>query len=204
MHLASFSSEHDYAPGSEQSEWLRRDLELAVANRGAVPWLVVSCHRPLLSADAGGWSAHRPGAPLLAAIEPLLFEHGVDLVLTGHEHCYERIHPNRNGTVLSRPDVDADRVQYTNPRGPVQIVQGTAGAGQAETWVRPPPAWSAMRLANGGDDVAKTGGPRSYASTFGFGRLAAFNATHLRYSFEPLAPPPDGRALRDDFWIVKT
>ena len=60
----------------------------------------------------------------------------------------------------------------------------------------------AARMANGGDDVARTRG--SYGSTYGFGRLNAINSTHLRYSFEPLVPPPDNGTLRDDWWIVKS
>ena len=139
----------------------------------------------------------------------------MDLTLAGHQHCYDRVHPNLNGTVLSRPDAAVlaqhGRVQYTAPRAPVHVVQGTAGALQEEGWVWPPPAWSAARLANGADNVTGAGGIAHYLSTYGFGRLHAANRTHLRYSFEPVRAPPGGgsdggeeqRWLRDDFWITK-
>ena len=133
----------------------------------------------------------------------------MDLTLAGHVHSYERIHPNRNGTVLDLPDAAvADRVQYTTPRAPVHVVQGTAGALQEETWAAPSPTWSAARFANGRNNVTGRGTLEHYESTFGFGRLHAVNGTHWRYMFEPLAPPwPDGAAsdtsLQDDFWIVK-
>lgn len=40
---------------------------------------------------------HATTSPEQMAFEPLLVQHGVDLVLVGHEHCYERIHPVVNG-----------------------------------------------------------------------------------------------------------
>lgn len=36
--------------------------------------------------------------------------------MTGHEHCYERIHPNVNGKVEMTGNV------YNNPKYPVYIV----------------------------------------------------------------------------------
>ena len=33
------------------------------------------------------------GYEMISAIEPLLYQYGVDLVLTGHEHNYERSYP---------------------------------------------------------------------------------------------------------------
>jgi len=211
VHVLSFSTEHDFRVGTEQLAWIEKDLAAANANRAAVPWVIFSGHRPWLSADLSGYSSHIPGALLLATVEPLFFQYGVDLTLVGHQHCYERIHPSRNGTVLSTPDpsVAALRVQYTEPRGPVHVVQGSAGALQEEKWAWPAPAWSAVRLANGHNNVTGSGGPLHYESTYGFGRLHAPNATHLRYMFEPLVPPPDGGgaisdpSLQDDFWIVK-
>ena len=43
---------------------------------------------------------HPLTSPEQMAFEPFLLEHGVDLVLVGHEHCYERIHPVVNGNIL--------------------------------------------------------------------------------------------------------
>lgn len=51
-------------------------------------------------ADASEWSQHRPGAPFQSSIEPLMLEYQVDLLITGHQHCLERIHPVHNGTNL--------------------------------------------------------------------------------------------------------
>merc|ERR1711924_350290 len=138
------SSEHDLGPGSAQHAWLRDDLARAHRNRASVPWIVFALHRPLYSSDAGEFANHSPGAPRLRDLEPMLLNFSVDLTVSGHQHGYERCHPARNGSVLSRPVRDATGVDvYTAPAGPVHLMIGTAGALQAETWVDPQPAWSA-------------------------------------------------------------
>ena len=66
---------------------------------------------------------------MLAAFEPLLLQHHVDLTLTGHEHAYERVHPVRNGSVASTPGPDG---VYRDPTAPVHLMIGSAGALQEE------------------------------------------------------------------------
>ena len=87
------------------------------SRQDSADWIVFSVHRPLLCSDSSEWDAHKPGAPIHKALGPLLHQYGVDLVLTGHEHAYERIHPTTmNGTVLALPTrkhMGAD--VYTNP-----------------------------------------------------------------------------------------
>ncbi len=77
-------------------------------------WLFVAGHRPYLSSDKSEYDSHKPGAPLLHYLEPLFAKYQarlraapspppprpprvpitvtpaqVDMVLTGHMHCYE-------------------------------------------------------------------------------------------------------------------
>jgi tartrate-resistant acid phosphatase type 5 len=64
-----------------QKDWLDTVLKASKA-----PWKVVVLHRPIRSSGLhGGHSGLR------SALEPLLKKHGIRLVLTGHEHIYERI-----------------------------------------------------------------------------------------------------------------
>ena len=78
---------------------------------------------------------HPLTSPEQMAFEPLLVQHSVDLVLVGHEHCYERIHPVINGTVTDKPSnvtsPDGNDV-YRSPTAPAHIVIGSAGALQEE------------------------------------------------------------------------
>ena len=71
--------------GGRQLAWLRRDLAAALASRH-VDWVVVCMHQVMVS------SADFNGADLglREAYGPIFDEYGVDLVLCGHEHDYER------------------------------------------------------------------------------------------------------------------
>lgn len=65
----------------EQRAWLQEALATSSA-----PWRVVVLHRPLYSSGLHG------GSPVLRSLlEPLLSQAAVPLVLTGHDHHYERL-----------------------------------------------------------------------------------------------------------------
>jgi 3',5'-cyclic AMP phosphodiesterase CpdA len=71
----------------EQLSWLRREL----AESGSA-WKICYFHHPLYTSGR-----YRSGAVALRlALEPILIDGDVDVVLAGHEHVYERIHP-QNG-----------------------------------------------------------------------------------------------------------
>jgi len=83
LHLAALDTEADYAT---QAAWL--DADLAATTQ---PWKIVYLHRPPYSSGAHGSDTRLRG--LLA---PVLERHGVQLVLAGHDHDYERVNP-QNG-----------------------------------------------------------------------------------------------------------
>jgi predicted phosphodiesterase len=68
----------------QQLDWLQKE----VFNSGA-RWKICFFHHPLYS-DA---RYHGPDTDLRSRIEPILQKAGVDIVLSGHEHVYERIKP---------------------------------------------------------------------------------------------------------------
>lgn len=80
VHVVALDNELD---GREQAEWLRRDLEASDA-----PWTIVITHwGPYSSGPHGGNRAWRE------LYQPIVEEHGVQLVLSGHDHHYERHSP---------------------------------------------------------------------------------------------------------------
>uniref|UniRef100_A0A7S1QH91 Purple acid phosphatase n=1 Tax=Neobodo designis TaxID=312471 RepID=A0A7S1QH91_NEODS len=83
--IVSLSSEHDPI---EQSLWLERDVFPNV-DRKVTPWLIVFLHRPLYE------SSTFDDGPLTDAMRVaytnLFVRFGVDLVLTGHAHYYDRL-----------------------------------------------------------------------------------------------------------------
>ncbi|MER3482815.1 MAG: acid phosphatase [Meiothermus sp.] len=64
-----------------QKAWLEAALGASTA-----PWKVVTLHQPLYSSGI-----HGGNRALRQAIEPLLTRYKVNLVLTGHDHDYERL-----------------------------------------------------------------------------------------------------------------
>jgi len=121
IHWLMFSTEHDYDPGSPQYAFIEQDLQRAVQNRRNVPWIIFNGHRPLYSSDAAQYDSHRPGCRLLTALEPLLVKYNVDIVMTGHMHCYERSYPVNNGTVDTASVRNINTI--VNPAYPIYIVQ---------------------------------------------------------------------------------
>jgi len=69
----------------EQLDWLTSNLHSSNAE-----WKICYFHHPLYSDG----KFHGPDVDLRARIEPVLKANGVRLVLSGHEHLYERIKPH--------------------------------------------------------------------------------------------------------------
>jgi predicted phosphodiesterase len=86
IHVVSLCTEiHDEAGRKAQREWLRKDLD-----QNKQEWLIACMHQPFHS---GGYhpSDEVEYAPTQRSDWlPILEEHGVDLVLQGHNHVYER------------------------------------------------------------------------------------------------------------------
>lgn len=97
-----------------QYRWLEAKLAEMAAD-STLAWTVVYTHRPLYSRGVG-FGRNPPREKLREVLEPLFLEHGVDLVLAGHDHFYQRTRPLRNGRV-----VDAGC-------GPVHLIAGGGGA----------------------------------------------------------------------------
>ncbi|KAL4108318.1 hypothetical protein PRIC1_000036 [Phytophthora ramorum] len=141
IHFTSLSTETDYngEPSNEfadpprngnfgdQLAWVEADLKKAAANRANVPWIIVGMHRPLydVSGCPNGIPAEQ-NAYIQAAFEDLLIKYKVDVVLTGHQHYYERQTPIRNNTAVL-DGVSSDFKTYDNSQAPVYILSGACG-----------------------------------------------------------------------------
>jgi acid phosphatase type 7 len=128
VHFITFNTETDFPnapdlPGGSGNEdagpfaatgaqlaWLQNDL--ASVDRKKTPWVIAGGHRP--------WYVSQSTCPTCqTAFEPLLLEYGVDLVLHGHKHFYERESAIGAGGVTQEV--------ANNPTYPWYIVSGGAG-----------------------------------------------------------------------------
>jgi 3',5'-cyclic AMP phosphodiesterase CpdA len=114
-----------YSEGAQKA-WLEQELSAARSDHD-VDWIVVCMHQVAIStADKFN------GADLGIRQEwvPLFDKYGVDLVVCGHEHHYERSHPIRgqesNATLTPLPAATATDVIDTS-NGTVHMVIGGGG-----------------------------------------------------------------------------
>ena len=70
----------------EQLDWLKQQLSGSDAK-----WKVCFFHHPLYSDG----KMHGPDLDLRKLVEPLFVQYGVNVVLAGHEHFYERLQPQK-------------------------------------------------------------------------------------------------------------
>ncbi|GAA3149850.1 metallophosphoesterase [Kribbella aluminosa] len=112
--------------GGAQKAWLEKELKATRANPD-IDWIVVCMHQVVVSsADQAN------GADLGIRQEwvPLFDEYGVDLVVCGHEHHYERSHPIRgqqpNPTLTPIPTATRTDLVDTS-KGTVHMVIGGGG-----------------------------------------------------------------------------
>ncbi|WP_116202528.1 purple acid phosphatase family protein [Amycolatopsis circi] len=114
-----------YSAGAQQ-RWLEKELRNARADR-RIDWIVVTMHQPYISS-----AAHGNGSDLgvREAWGPLFDKYGVDLVVSGHDHHYERSHPLRgwlpNDTRTPTPASTRKDVIDTS-RGTMHMVIGGGG-----------------------------------------------------------------------------
>ncbi|CAL0307407.1 unnamed protein product [Lupinus luteus] len=149
VHIIMLGSYADYDEYSEQYRWLKADL--SKVDRERTPWLLVLFHAPWYNSNR----AHQgEGDDMMAAMEPLLYAAGVDMVLAGHVHAYERSKRVYNGSL--------------DPCGAVHITIGDGGnrEGLAHRFINPQPKWSEFR-----------------EDSFGHGELKIVNSTHAFWSW---------------------
>lgn len=137
IHFLAMSTGKDtlipYGLGSEQYNFINTDLDRASKNQN-IDWIIVYGYRPFYTSP----TAH-PAPSALDAYPPLFEKYGVDLVITAHNHNYQRTFPlfsDHDGS--GNPVIKDKNVNnYNNPGAPIYVTVGTAGgdlygfAGQA-------------------------------------------------------------------------
>ncbi len=113
-----------YVNGSVQYNFIKDDLTKA-ANDPNIDWIIVYGYRPFFTSP----TLH-PANEILRTTYPPLFEtYGVDLVITSHNHNYQRSYPLVYNIEQSRQPIikDVNASHYYAPGVPIYVVVGTAG-----------------------------------------------------------------------------
>lgn len=141
-----------------QATWLKADLAATTK-----PWLVAFFHYPPYSKGSHDSDREKPLAAMREVYVPILEAHGVDLVLTGHSHSYERSylldgHYGTSDTLTpamkkdagnGRVDGDGAYTKAPGPRqGTVYVVSGSAGKTSSGTLDHPVMVVSLKELAS--------------------------------------------------------
>ena len=134
-------------------DWIEKDLAAANANRANVPWIVVHGHRSIYCSCDGDCDG--PASTVKVGVkqsdgsykygmEDVLFKHGVDFFINGHEHDYERSWPVYQGK-SDQNNVD--------PKGTIYVVR-TKSPWQPNTCSRAPWCVASPPLLEGVGDGA--------------------------------------------------
>ncbi|HXJ56072.1 MAG TPA: metallophosphoesterase family protein [Verrucomicrobiae bacterium] len=168
IHFVCLDSMSDRSKNGPMCFWLREDL----ANQQA-EWVIAYWHHPPYSAGSHNSDVEIELIEMRQNVVPILETYGVDLVLSGHSHSYERSyllhgHYDHSGTfdsamVLGQGDGQEDgdgayRKHANATAGTVYAVAGTGGAAPGGGTLNHPAMFVSMN-ANG-SLVVDVDGPR--------------------------------------------
>ncbi|HYY86302.1 MAG TPA: metallophosphoesterase [Nitrososphaeraceae archaeon] len=125
VHFLVMSAKSVYYKGSEQYNFVEDDLKKASENEN-VNWIVVSSYGPPYTSP----SEHTAFKELREVYHPIFEKYGVDLVLGGHNHNYQRTYPlTYNPNDSGEPKVTSTSTgEYDGQKdGIVFAIVGTGG-----------------------------------------------------------------------------
>jgi purple acid phosphatase-like protein/calcineurin-like phosphoesterase family protein len=121
----------------QQEAWLERTLQAARFNP-TVDWIVAYMHQTAMSTSSSGSGSD---LGIRQSWMPLFYKYGVDLVLCGHDHDYERSYQVKGtdaGTYLRPTVVSTDLTTVDTSKGLVHIVLGGGGTSSHDDIYGPP------------------------------------------------------------------
>jgi hypothetical protein len=115
------------AEGSDQYEFIKNDLAKASTDPN-IDWIVAVYHKFAYTSPSTLETVNE----IRNILHPLFDRYGVDLVLEGHQHNYQRSYPMKyNKDNPDDPVITTDsnnRNTYTTSEGPIFVTVGTGGA----------------------------------------------------------------------------
>ena len=120
-HFIALSTELNKDQEKEQLNFVKNDLLKTKANKDT-DWTIVFFHKPFYSGNSDITNMRK-------TYHPLFEDFGVDLVIQGHSHNYQRTYPLLyNEARISQPIVaNKEQSQYKDPLGIIFVIAGTGG-----------------------------------------------------------------------------
>ena len=148
--------------GSQMLEWLYADL-----SKSEPTWTIVFWHHPAYSRGAYDSDVSSELALMRTEVMPILERYGVDLILTGHNHCYERSYliNGHHGTA----DTIEEKMILSHSDGTTQ-----GGGIYVKTSLSQQPDEGLVHISMGCSSIIKDGSldhPAMYKSVADFGSL---------------------------------
>src|ERR687889_189262 len=141
VHFIAMDSMLPYTINSPQYSFVRNDL-ISTSQNPDMKWIIIYFHHPMYTSP----SEHSSDLLLRETYHPLFDQYGVDLVLQGHNHNYQRSYPitynndkniNNNNNKISNINnndisfkptiIPTNTNTYNNPTGEIYITAGTGG-----------------------------------------------------------------------------
>ena len=145
VHFIAMDSMLPYTINSPQYSFVRNDL-ISTSQNPDIKWIIVYFHHPMYTSP----SEHSSDLLLRETYHPLFDLYGVDLVLQGHNHNYQRSYPitynndkninnnnNNNNNKISNINnndisfkptiIPTNTNTYNNPTGEIYVTAGTGG-----------------------------------------------------------------------------
>ena len=110
---------------SAQFNFTKSNLARAASDPNT-DWIIVIMHKPMYTSP----NNHGADATMRDLYHPVFDQYGVDLVLYGHNHSYERSYPLRYddvGNPATPIKTSSETQNYVNPDGIIFATVGTAG-----------------------------------------------------------------------------
>ena len=115
---------NSYSTGSDQYNFAVSDLQ-AASQAPDIDWIIVYFHKPIYTSP----TSTSAESSFRSTYHPLFDQYGVDLVLQGHAHNYQRTYPlSYNPNSPSNPIVtSSSTTDYMDPPGAIFAIVGTGG-----------------------------------------------------------------------------
>ena len=120
-----------YSSGSSQYNFVKNDLQVASQNSN-IQWIIIYLHKPFYTSanTCNSSSCSNTGSTAKAlrdTYHSMFDKYGVDVVLQGHVHNYQRTYPVKYDGTSTPTITSSSSTNYNNPTGEIFVTAGTGG-----------------------------------------------------------------------------